>query len=55
MINKLVALGADSSATAYNGDNMLHYTTDAQIIKNFSFLSQRKNCLGKIYFLPNIP
>ena len=48
LTNHLVAHGADSTATAFDGDNILQWTADPQVIKQFSFLIHTKNCLGKV-------
>ena len=48
LTNHLVAHGADSTATAFDGDNILQWTADPQVIEQFSFLIHTKNCLGKV-------
>ena len=47
LIKELMSYGAEATDTSYAGWNMLHYTTDAEIIKQFPSLSNKASCSGK--------
>ena len=47
LIQDLIAHGAEATDTDYRGFNMLHYTSDAEIIKLFPSLVNKGDCNGK--------
>ena len=47
ILQKLMSHGAEATDTDYGGNNMLHYTDDAEIIKQFPSLINKASCNGK--------
>jgi ankyrin repeat protein len=47
ILKKLIAHGAEATDTTYAGWNILHYTRDAEIIKQFPSLINKAGCSGK--------
>ena len=47
ILQKLMSHGAEATDTDYRGLNMLHATTDAEIMKQFPSLINKGGCSGK--------
>ena len=47
LIQELMSYGAEATDTNYAGRNMLHYTEDAEIMKQFPSLINKGSCDGK--------
>ena len=47
LIKELMSHGAEATDRDYNGWNMLHYTDNVEIIKQFPSLINKADCNGK--------